>query len=204
MRKLLMLCGAILALSLTAAAQDSTESLAASGPAADPAAPRPSSSVDEFNKQIGVSYQFIDYRSVDSLNYHNNGANFDFTWYKNDWLGLEGNVGTGFGWAPDNALKESIWARTLFAGGGVRIGYRRNTRVEPWGHALVGLQYYHFAQTSATLGKNPGFGYELGGGIDYKLAPRLYLRAGADFLGSHAINSNQFNFQILGGAAFNF
>jgi opacity protein-like surface antigen len=47
-------------------------------------------------------------------------------------------------------------------------------------------------------------GYVVGAGIDYKLAPRLYLRVEGDYLGTHVLSGNQQNFQIIAGPAFNF
>ena len=204
MRKILMLCGAILALSMTAAAQDSTETLATPSPAGAPAAaPKPSTSVDEYNRQIAISYEFSEFRHVGGLTFHGNGVNVDFNWYHNDWIGFEGDVASNYGMTPYGNFPKGISDDSVFVGGGVRVGYRRNHKVEPWGHALVGLQDFVFTQTS-TVGHNHGFGYLLGGGIDYKLAPRLYLQLEGDYLGSHILGVNQNNFKIDVGVAFNF
>jgi opacity protein-like surface antigen len=199
-----MLCGAILALSLTASAQDSTVTLAAPSPAGDPAAQKQSTSVDEFNKQIAVGYQFTDFRNFQGVSFRDNGLNFGFAWFLNDWVGVEANLGTGFGsWTdkPIGVVGQDV--KTLFAGGGARFGYRRNRKVEPWGHVLVGDAYYHFWQ-AGKIGSNSGLGYVVGAGIDYKLAPRLYLRVEGDYLGTHVLSGNQQNFQIIAGPAFNF
>ncbi|MGO9640680.1 MAG: outer membrane protein [Candidatus Acidiferrales bacterium] len=204
MRKILVLCGAILALSLTASAQDSTVTLAAPSPAGDPAAQRQSTSVDEFNKQVAVGYQFADFRNLDGVSFRNNGLNFGFAWFLNDWVGVEADLGTGFGsWSSTTLHVVGQDQKTLFAGGGARFGYRRNRKVEPWGHVLVGVGYYHLFQLGA-LGSNAGLGYVAGGGIDYKLAPRLYLRVEGDYLGTRVLGGNQQNFQVIAGPAFNF
>jgi opacity protein-like surface antigen len=203
MRKILLLCGAILALSMTAAAQDSTETLAAPSPAGAPAAPKPSSSVDEFNRQISISYEFVDFRNVDGLSFHGNGVNVDFNWYHNDWIGFEGNVSSNFGTTPLKPFPDGISDDNVFFGGGVRFGYRRNHKIEPWGHALIGFQDIIFTQTG-TVGHNHGVGYLLGGGVDYKLAPRLYLQVEGDYLGTHILGANQNNLKIDVGVAFNF
>lgn len=203
MRKILMLCGAILALSLTAAAQDSTETVATPSPAGAPAAPKPSSSVDEYNRQISISYEFVEFRNVGGLTFHGNGVNVDFNWYKTDWIGFEADVASNYGNTPFRTFPDGISDDNVFFGGGIRVGYRRNHRFEPWGHALVGLQTIIFTDTG-TVGHNHGVGYLLGGGVDYKLAPRLYLRFEGDYLGTHILSANQNNFKIDAGVAFNF
>ncbi len=203
MRKIFILCAAILALSLTAAAQDTTERLAAPSPAGAPATPRSSSSVGEFNKQLSVGYEFVDFRNVGGLSFHGNGVRFDFNWYANDWIGFEGNLAANFGITPYKNYPKGISDDNVFFGGGVRFGYRRNHKVEPWGHALVGLEDIVFTNVGA-VGHNKGLGYLLGGGIDYKLAPRLYLQLEGDYLGTHLISANQQNFKVDVGVAFNF
>lgn len=203
MRKILMLCGAILILSLTAAAQDSTETLAAPSPAGAPATPKPSNSVDEFNKQITISYEFPEFRNVGGLTFHGNGLNVNFNWYHNDWIGFEGDVATNFGMTPYKPFPQGISDDSVFFGGGVRFGYRRKRKIEPWGHVVVGLQDFVFTQTG-TVGHNHGVGYLIGGGVDYKLAPRLYLQGEFDYLGTHILSANQNNFKIDVGVGFNF
>ena len=204
MRKIFMLCAAILTLSLTAAAQDTTETLAAPSPAGAPAPPMPSRSVDEFNKQLAVSYEFVDFRNVGGLSFHGNGVRFDFNWYHNDWIGFEGNLATNFGMTPYKNFPKGISDDNVFFGGGVRFGYRRNHKIEPWGHALVGFQDVIYTQVTTGIGHDKGLAYLLGGGIDYKLAPRLYLQLEGDYLGTHLISANQQNFKVDVGVAFNF
>ena len=204
MRKIFMLCAAILALSLTAAAQDNTETLAAPSPAGAPATPSPSKSVDEFNKQLSVGYEFVDFRNVGGLSFHGNGARFDFNWYHNDWIGFEGNLAVNFGMTPYGNFPKGISDDNVFFGGGVRFGYRRNHKIEPWGHAIVGFQEVIYTQVTTGIGHDKGLGYLLGGGIDYKLAPRLYLQLEGDYLGTRIVSVNQNNFKVDVGVAFNF
>jgi opacity protein-like surface antigen len=204
MRKILMLCGAILALSMTAAAQDSTETLAAPSPAGAPGAPKQSSSVDEFNRQISINYEFVDFRNVHGLSFHGNGVNVDFNWYFKDWLGFEVNESSNFGTTPLKPFPDGISDDNVFIGGGIRYGYRRKQKLEPWAHAIVGLQEVIFTQVTTGIGHDKGLGYVLGGGIDYKLAPRLYLQVEGDYLGTHLASANQNNFKIDAGVAFNF
>ncbi len=204
MRKILILCGAMLALSMTAAAQDSTATIAAPSPAGAPATPKPSSSVDEFNRQITISYEFVGFRNVAGLTFHGNGDNVDFNWYVNNWLGVEGDVATNFGMTPLQPFPKGISDDNVFFGGGIRYGYRRNHRIEPWAHALVGYQEIIFTQVSPTISHDKGVGYVVGGGLDYKLAPRLYLQVEGDYLGTHLAGANQINYKIDCGVAFNF
>ena len=96
MRKLLLLCGAVLCLSLTAVAQDAPAALDASSPASEPAAPAALSPSDREPWQLGIGYQYQHYKVLGQT-FHDNGFNTDITRYLNDWFGVEGTVAMGFG-----------------------------------------------------------------------------------------------------------
>ncbi|MGH9678940.1 MAG: hypothetical protein ACRD4Y_03235, partial [Candidatus Acidiferrales bacterium] len=117
MRKLLILCGAILFLSMTAAAQETIAALETSGsPASEPAPAAPASLTppDREAWQLGVGFQYQHY-TVLGQNFHTFGYNTDLTRYLNNWFGVEGTGSFGFG--KDNGLT----TKSFFVGGGPHI-----------------------------------------------------------------------------------
>jgi opacity protein-like surface antigen len=202
MRKLLILCGVFLCLSMTAAAQDAPAALDTSSPAGEPAAPVTFYPSDRAPWQLGFGYQYTHYKTLGQT-FHNNGFRTDVTRYLNDWLGLEGAVAAGFGHigAPLN-----IVAKSVFVGGGPHIAAHNNSRYEPWGHVLVGLQHFRFTQTNDVigLGSNSALGFMVGGGVDLKLGRGISWRFQADFIGTHFRSATQTNFSFGSGLVFNF
>src|ERR1700694_3426510 len=96
MSKLMILCGAILCLSLTAAAQDSTAAFDASSTVAEPAAPPSLSPSGRDAWQLGAGFQYQHFR-VFGLGFHELAYNLEVTRYFNDWIGIEGAAEMGFG-----------------------------------------------------------------------------------------------------------
>ena len=202
MRKVLVLCGVFLCLSMTAAAQDAPAAFDASSPAGEPAAPVTFYPPDRAPWQLGTGYQYQHYKVLGQA-FHNSGFHTDVTRYLNDWLGLEGAVTMGFGHigAPLN-----IVAKSLFVGGGPHIAAHNNSRYEPWSHVLVGLQHFRFAQTNNVigLGSNSALGFMGGGGVDLKLGRGISWRVQADFIGTRFQSATQANFSFGSGLVFNF
>jgi hypothetical protein len=202
MRKLVVLCGAFFFLSMTAAAQDAPAALDASSPAAEPAAPATFSPQDRAPWQVAIGYQYTHYNAL-GQSFHNNGLRTDVTRYLNNWLGLEGVATAGFGHigAPLN-----IVAKSVFVGGGPHIAAHNNSRYEPWGHVLVGLQHFRFAQTNNVvgLGSHSALGFMGGGGVDLKLGRGVSWRVQADYIGTHFQSATQTNFSFGSGLVFNF
>ena len=210
MRKFALLCAAILCVCFAASAQDFAAPPApaaatlASAPAAplEPA-PAPAPLFGAPNRspwQLGLGYQFSHFDNIGGQSFNNNGVWASITRYVNDWLGIEGDVTAGFGTTP---APSNFVAKTVFAGGGAHMAMVRDSRLEPWIHALVGVEHFRFTQ-GPVLGSNTGLGYVLGGGADYKLMPRIAIRFGADFLGTRVISANQANYQAGVGVIFNF
>jgi hypothetical protein len=202
MRKLLVLFGAFLCLSMTAAAQDSSAALDTSSPAGEAAAPGTSYPSDRAPWQLGTGFQFQHY-NVLGQTFHNSGFHTEVTRYLNDWLGLEGAVAGGFGHtgAPLN-----IVAKSLFVGGGPLISAHNNSRYEPWAHVLVGLQHFRFALSNNVvgLGSNSALGFMGGGGVDLKLGRGISWRFQADYIGTRFLSAMQANFSFGSGVVFNF
>ncbi len=81
------------------------------------------------------------------------------------------------------------------------MAYRRNPKFEPWAHGLFGGAHL-FPQT-ANGGVN-AIAYVVGGGVDFKLNPRVYWRIQGDFSQSHFFNDWQKHAEFKTGLVFNF
>ena len=200
MRKLLFLCGAILCLAITAAAQDAPAEFDTSSTASEPAAPAPFQPPGRDAWQLGIGYQYQHFKILGQT-FSDNGYNSDVTRYLTDWFGIEGTVAMGFGktGAPLN-----ITAKSFFVGGGPHLTWARPGRFEPWGHVLVGWEHFRFTQTAIGLGSNSAIGFMAGGGVDYKIFPRAYWRFQGDAIGSHFGASRQYNYSFGTGIVLNF
>ena len=195
MRRFLAVCILTLSCATVAVAQGNSLTAAANGPASSsPAAPARMAS-EYFNWQVAISYQYFR-ASAGGTTVNLHGFNTSFTRFATEWIGLEGDVAAGFGDAPDGSR-----VKLLFYGAGPRIAYRRAEKIEPWGHALFGGTHL-LPQTS--FGSTNGFGYVVGGGVDYKLTPRVSWRVQGDFVGTHFFSQWQKNGQFVTGLVFNF
>jgi hypothetical protein len=199
MHKLLILCGALLCLSLPAAAQEATAAFDASSPASEPAAPASLTPPDRESWQLGLGFQYQHF-GVLGQSFHTLGYNVGLTRYLNNWFGVEG-VGS-FGYGSDGTAP-SLSAKSLFIGGGPHIAISNGSRFEPWFHVVSGWQHFRFTQT-AVLGSNSGVGFMGGGGVDYKLGGRMYIRVQADFIGTHMMNTVEKSYSFGTGVIYNF
>jgi hypothetical protein len=206
MRKALFLCGMILCLSLTAAAQDAPAAFDASSPASEPAAPVTFQPSEREAWQIGFGFQYQHF-SILAQTFHDLGFNSSITRYMNDWFGLEGTAAVGFGsiGKPVN-INANINAKSTFIGGGPHFAKPNATRFEPWGHLLIGWDHFRFTETNNVIGldSNSAIGFMAGGGADYKLFPHGYWRVQGDVLGSRFGNTREFNYSIGSGLVLNF
>jgi opacity protein-like surface antigen len=205
MSKFVILCGAILCLSMSAAAQDSTVAFDASSTAAEPAAPASFSPPDRDAWQVGAGFQYQHF-GVFGLSFHNLGFNSEVTRYFNNWVGIEGAAEMGWGHTNTTpTVPRSLVAKSLFVGGGPHIVVSNNSRVEPWGHVLVGLEHFRFTQSgSPSLGSNSAFGFQAGGGIDFKIGGHVNWRVQADYVGSRFQSTIQSNYSFGSGLVFGF
>jgi hypothetical protein len=199
MRKLFILCGALLCFSLTAAAQESTAAFGASSPASDPAAPAPLAPPDRPAWQLGFGFQYQHY-GVLGQNFHTFGYHVGITRYIDNWFGIEGVGSFGFG---STGSAPSLDAKSLFVGGGPHVAFNNSSKFEPWGHVLSGLQHFRFTQ-GTVLGSNSGVGFMAGGGLDYKFGGRATWRIQGDFIGTHFQSSIEKSYSIATGLIFNF
>jgi hypothetical protein len=166
----------------------------------DPAAPAPNPKFilgdrDDYRWQLGIGVSFERFRS-NIYSASAVGTNTDLTYYLNDWLGVEGNASTFF--APAIWFNEHI--KLLNYGAGPKISWRR-PRWEPWFHGLFGGTHA-LPQTAGH--SQDGLSVQIGGGADYRLAPRLSLRLELDYVGTHLFGAWQNNGQGAAGIVFHF
>ena len=93
--------------------------------------------------------------------------------------------------------------KTLFLGAGPHLAIVNASRFEPWVHGLVGWEHLRYTQT-ATLGSNSALGYVLGGGLDFKLNPKIFWRVQADYVGTHFQSDLQSNYSFGTGIVLHF
>jgi hypothetical protein len=199
MRQAIILVGAVLVLSISAAAQGPAGAGAHGSGARIPYAAGFEGSV----WQLGVGYQY-NRINLTGAPFNTQGLNTSITRFFNDWFALEGQVAGTFGNTGTTTVPANLRAKSLFLGGGLRIAYRGHGRTEPWIHGVGGVQYFRFTQTAGVLGSNHALEGEIGGGIDYHLNPRTAVRLEADALGSRFFSATQRHFQIVTGLVFNF
>jgi len=165
----------------------------------------PAFSASDYDQwQLAVGYQ---YNRINLLGtpFNTNGLNIAVTRFFGRWFGLDGQVGIGLiGNTGSSSSPPNLDACSVFVGGGPRLAFRGRSRVEPWVHAVVGLQAFRFTQTAGLLGNNNAFGGEGGGGLDYALGPHLALRVEAEFIETHFFSTYQRSFQAASGFVYNF
>jgi hypothetical protein len=133
-----------------------------------------------------------------------NGVNISAVRYFGSWFGAEGQAGFGFGNTGTTTSPSNLTTGSVFIGGGPRLALRGHSRIEPWVHAIAGLQHFRFTQTVGVLGSNTAFAGLGGGGIDLRLGPHLSFRVEGDVLESHFFSMYQRSFQGVSGLVLNF
>lgn len=200
MRKFVLLLGATLCLSGVAKAQDRTVSFAAPSPAA--ASPQ-YFGPETTQWQLAVGYQYNNIK-LGSSRFHTNGFNTSIVRFFGNSFGLEGQVGAGFGNTGTATSPTNLDVKSVFVGGGPHLAYRGESHLEPWVHAIFGLEHFRFTQTAGQLGSNNAFAYTLGGGLDFNFNGFVGVRAEGDYLGTRFFGTTQSNYQVVGGLVFNF
>jgi len=154
--------------------------------------------------QISLGYQYNRDNLLGSP-FNTSGLNVSVTRFFGRWLGVEGDVGTGFlGTTGQTTNPPKLSVKSVFVGAGPRLALRTGSRYEPWAHFLIGLDHYRFSQTAGLLGSNSALGGTAGIGMDFYLKPHLALRGEADFIGTRFFSTNQRSFQVIGGVVFGF
>ncbi len=210
MPKLLLLCAVVLLSSVAAVAQSDVSSVVApSAASALPASPQGASRPDFTDWQISLGYEFtrlnmpsqsVGVYTLPPFTANENGFDVSFTRFVARWAGIEAESSSGFG---SGSIPQISSAKSFFVGGGARFAHRGH-RVEPWVHAVVGLEHLRVSQTSVAYGSNNGVGFLGGGGVDFHLNVRTAIRVQADYLGTGFFGEEESSFQIGAGLAFNF
>jgi hypothetical protein len=147
--------------------------------------------------QVSVGYQFNHINVRGSLIPFNTiGVNASVVRYIVQGFGVEAAAGGGYGIAQQNAK-----AGTLFVGAGAHLIYMNRTRFEPWAHGLIGGATLNLGHPIPA--KTGTIAWIAGGGLDYRISPRLAVRVQADYLGTHFWGAFQRNLQIVGGFVWN-
>ena len=202
MRKVMLLLGAVLFLSVAASAQERIVTFAPPSPAASPApVPAPPPNTD-FPWQIAFGYQYGRV-NLTGKPFNTEGFSINGVRFFGGWFGLEAEMADGFGNTHNLTVPPNLSVKPLLLLGGVHFAHRGG-RVEPWVHALVGTDHFRFTQSAGPYGGNFVLAWDGGVGMDFHLNPRLAIRGDADYLGTHFNGSIQRNFQAGAGLVFNF
>src|ERR1700682_3140153 len=145
--------------------------------------------------QVSIGPSFVRFHSS-IFNASLAGLNTSVAWSKNEWLGVEGQVVAAY--APEIYAREHV--KYLSYAGGVRIGSHR-AKWEPFAHVLLGGAHL---QPQTAGNSRSAFLVEAGGGVDYRLIPRISVRAEADYVRTTFFKQSQNDFQASIGAVFHF
>lgn len=198
MRKLALFIGVFFCAALGAMAQDGTTGGAIARPAMPGARPAAAGFAPS-RWQFAGGFQFnrFDIRGL-LQPFTTGGLNVSAIRYFSPLLGVEAEVGAGFGSAAPG-----ISASSIFAGAGPHFVYRRRSRFEPWAHVLIGTEHLHFGGPPPPV-KTTFIGWIAGGGLDYRFDSGFALRLQVDYLGSHLGGAYQRNLQAVVGIVRNF
>ena len=231
MRRILALCGAVLCFAVVAAAQENALAPATSNPvsvsasSALPESPgatlaatsasstrsgasRRASAYVEFPWQLGMGYTYLRVRPGAGSTFSLHGLNTHVAYYFSNSVGLKAEVDPLFGTTPSTSTTfntvPSLRMKALFFGGGPVFAHRNSSRIEPWVHGLFGGVHLRLTQTAALPGTLNAFALQAGGGVDFKLSPRLYWRVEGDYFGTRFFGTFQHNLAFKSGVVFNF
>jgi len=198
MRQILILVATVLFLSASAAAQGP-------GPtgAGIHSSPHFPSNYGPTEWQIAIGYQY-NRINMTAVPYNSNGLDASLVRFFGKWFGLEGQLGLGYGTTGTATVPPNVTAKSVFVGAGPRLVHRGHSRIEPWVHGVVGIEYFRFGQAVGLLGSNTALGGVGGGGIDVRLGRRTSVRTEADWLGTRFFLANQRHFQVVTGLVFDF
>jgi hypothetical protein len=175
MRKIIVLCAALLCFAGAVAAQDNTTATVTADPAATGASHTSSDSGYPWQVGTNFTYQRID---IGNSNTNLYGIHTTVTrWLSDSWFGLEGTVTASFGRvSPTN--REHL----VFYGGGAHVG-KRTGKIQPWAHFLAGGAHDRFNQGVGPSAFNT-FGIMGGGGVDFQWRSHVAWRVQVDYLGT--------------------
>jgi opacity protein-like surface antigen len=177
----------------------------------------PALAQEEARAEVFGGYQFfrastgIDVSGVDHFNL--NGWNASFSGFFNRYVGVTGDFSGSYGTPSYDIINfgpvgVDSTLYTFMAGPVVRA--TNEGPVQPFAHALFGGA--RLTSKVSVLGitlpigdTETGFAWAAGGGVDFKISPRVAIRAVQfDFLQTHLYGDHQNNFRYSGGIVFRF
>jgi hypothetical protein len=140
------------------------------------------------------------------------GGSYSLDYYKNNWLGLVGDVGV---YHQGNIAASGFGLTLSTFQFGPHIRIQHHTRLTPFAELLLGVGHAGgslYTRSLGTglspLGVNNGFLLTLGGGADWKLTPRIGIRlVQVEYLRSQFLNGStnrQDNLRLSIGIVFHF
>ena len=196
-RKFMFLCGTVLCLWLSAAAPSYA------GPCTEQQEAPGIFVPVRGCYDLGIGYQYQHF-SVFGTTFHNNDYNVVFGMHLFDLdtgaegrmtARIEGAVTAGFGGHAGG--NPAVPVKSVFLGAGPHIAIESKSRFEPWIHGLAGWERLRLQ--TATVGASSALGFMVGGGVDIRLAPLIYWRFQADYLGTNFQSSLQSNYSFGSG-----
>jgi hypothetical protein len=157
---------------------------------------------------LGIGYQFQHFDMLGTA-FHNNDYNVNVGMHLFDWVtgaggrmtaGIEGAATAVFGGHAGG--NPAVPVKSVFLGAGPHIALESKSRFEPWIHGLAGWERLRLQ--TATVGASSALGYMVGGGVDIRLAPLIYWRIQADYLGTTFQSSLQSNYSFGSGIILHF
>jgi opacity protein-like surface antigen len=186
-----------------AVAQEVTAAMLDTGslPGASSPRPRPDSVAEEVRDyagrgtlETGFAYALIGFRSQ-PFNSTLSGVDTAVSYYFRDHLAVVGRVTSA--WEIHSAHDAD--AKQVFYGGGLKLSWG-NHMLQPFVNGLLG-GVHMFPQTA--FSKN-GFGLQVGGGVEKRLKPRIWLRLEGDYAHTQMYSAAQNNFQAFAGVSYRF
>jgi hypothetical protein len=98
-----------------------------------------------------------------------NGFEFALSGNVNRWFGVTGDIGSAY-W-KDNGISLDTYTYTF----GPKFSFRTKERYTPFAHVLIG-GFHDTAALNSVNSSIDGFATLLGGGVDFKVAPRIAVR----------------------------
>jgi len=144
--------------------------------------------------EAGFGYALVGFRSQ-LFNSTLSGFDTTVSYYFRDHLAVVGRVTSA--WEIHSANDAD--AKQVFYGGGLKLSWG-NRKLQPFVNGLLG-GVHMFPQTAFS---NNGFGLELGGGVEKRLKPRIWLRLESDYVRTQMYSAAQNNFQAFAGISYRF
>ncbi len=180
MRKIVLLCFLVLALSLSAMAQD------------------------HHKAEVFGGYSYVRFNAVGDTHANLNGGSGSVAFYPNDWFGVVADFG-GYKLSNITVSGTSVSADgSIFSYGfGPRIRFSRE-RLTPFAQALFGGAHISdiTSGTTTLVSSENVFAMTVGGGIDVKMGRHFSIRGQAEYLltkFTDGVNNRQNNARISAG-----